>query len=69
MVPGFQPQWNARQGAQELYEAYRTIGLTKEDIQAGRYIRIHQIQRLLKSGEIDRSLRRIHQNAPATVCA
>jgi nucleoside-diphosphate-sugar epimerase len=69
MVPGFRPQWSARRGAQELYAAYRTIGLTKEDIQDGRYVRIHQIQRQLKSGQIDRSLRRVHQNAPATICA
>jgi nucleoside-diphosphate-sugar epimerase len=69
MVPGFRPQWNARQGAQELYDAYRAVGLTKEDVEAGRYIRIHKIQHLLKSGEIDRSLRRIHLNAPAAVCA
>lgn len=69
MVPGFQPQWNARQGARELYEAYRAIGLTKEDVHASRYIRIHQIQRLLNAGQIDRNLRWINQNAASAVCA
>jgi len=69
MVPGFRPQWNARQGALELYEGYRAIGLTKEDIQASRYIRIHQIQRLLNAGQVDRSLRWINQKATSAVCA
>jgi len=57
MVPGFQPQWTARKGAQELYEAYRTIGLMREDVESGRYIRLKHIQRLLKAGLVDTSLR------------
>jgi nucleoside-diphosphate-sugar epimerase len=57
-VPGFQPEWTARQGAQELYEAYRRVGLTLADREGGRYVRISHIQRLLKSGELEPSLRR-----------
>ena len=69
MVPGFRPQWHARQGALELYQAYQAIGLTEDDIHAGRYIRIHQIQHLLTAGHIDRSLRWIHHDAASAVCA
>ena len=69
VLPNFQPKWNARQGAQELYEAYKAIGLSKDDVQAGRYIRIHQIQRLLNAGQIDRSLRWVNQSVQAAVCA
>lgn len=57
MLPGFKPQWTARKGAQELYEAYRAAGLRAEDMQSGRYVRIRSIQRLLKAGQIDGSLR------------
>ncbi len=57
MVPGFQPQWTARQGAQELYQAYRAVGLTREDVESGRYIRLKHIQHLLKAGLLDTSLR------------
>jgi len=57
LVPGFQPTWTARQGAQELYEAYRVAGLTREDVETGRYIRLKHIQRLLKAGLLDASLR------------
>ena len=27
MLPSFRPQWTARKGAQELYDAYRAAGL------------------------------------------
>jgi nucleoside-diphosphate-sugar epimerase len=57
LVPGFKPQWTARAGAQELYEAYRVAGLTREDMESGRYIRLKHIQRLLKGGLLDASLR------------
>jgi len=57
-LPGFRPQWTARKGAQELYEAYRAAGLSLEDMQQGRYTRISHIQRRLKGGELDSSLRR-----------
>ena len=61
MLPNFRPQWTARKGAQELYDAYRAAGLTYEDLERGSYARIHNIQRRLKAGELDASLRRIPQ--------
>lgn len=67
-VPGFRPRWNARQGAQELYQAYLAIGLSREDLQDGKYIRINQIQRLLKLGSLDPSLRWTHQSVASAVC-
>lgn len=57
MLPGFQPQWTARKGARELYDAYRTVGLTSQAIEQGRYTRMAQIQRLLDSGQLNGSLR------------
>lgn len=57
-LPGFRPQWTARQGAQELYSAYCAVGLTREDIESGRYIRISHIRQLQKSGQMDALLRR-----------
>lgn len=55
-LPGFRPQWTARKGAQELFDAYRAAGLTREQVESGRYFRIVNIQRLLKSGQLDKSL-------------
>lgn len=35
MLPSFRTQWTARKGAQELYDAYRAIGLTAKDLEQG----------------------------------
>jgi nucleoside-diphosphate-sugar epimerase len=69
VLPGFQPKWTAREGAVELYHAYRRAGLTAEDLERGRYIRISHIQRLLKAGRIDQSLQWTPQTADTAVLA
>jgi len=69
MLPRFRPQWTARKGAQELYDAYRAAGLRAEDMQSGRYVRLTNIRRLLKSGQLDASLRWSQQRAEAMVNA
>ncbi len=65
VLKGFQLQWTARKGAQELYDAYRTIGLTADDLKHGRYVRISQIQRLQNAGCLDASLRWMNQPVEA----
>jgi len=57
VLPSFQPKWTARQGAQELLEAYRAAKLSFEDIEQGRYFRINHIRRLESAGRLDRSMR------------
>jgi nucleoside-diphosphate-sugar epimerase len=57
VLPGFQPQWNARKGAQQLYDAYRTMDMTLEDLESGRYLRIRHIRQLIDSGALDTDLR------------
>jgi nucleoside-diphosphate-sugar epimerase len=66
-LPNFQPRWTARRGAQELYDAYRAVGLTREDLERGRYVRIRHIQRLQDSGKLDNSLRFSRQPLEAAV--
>jgi nucleoside-diphosphate-sugar epimerase len=56
VLPSFRPQWTARQGAKELYDAYLDAGLTSKDVEYGRYTRITHIQRLIKAGRLDASL-------------
>ena len=56
VLPSFQPQWTARKGAKELYDAYRAVKLTYADIQRGSYVRMDQINRLLAGGKLDHSL-------------
>lgn len=57
LLAKFQPQWTAQKGAQELYDAYRAIGLTSEDLERGRYARMTHVERSLKSGRLEPSLR------------
>jgi len=61
-IPGFQPQWNVRRGAQELYAACREAQLTLEDFEGPRFKRITHIRKLLADGRLDRQLR--WTNAP-----
>jgi nucleoside-diphosphate-sugar epimerase len=63
-LPAFRTQWTARQGAQELYDAYRTRKLTAADMEQGRYTRIAQIRKLMQAGQLDSSLHWTTQHAP-----
>jgi nucleoside-diphosphate-sugar epimerase len=56
-LPEFQPQWNARLGAQELYDAYRKVGLTLEEFEGPRYQRIAHIKKLLGDRKLNDTLR------------
>jgi len=56
MVPGFQPKWTARMGAQELYDAYKSIGLTAAEVEFGRYTRLKEIRRLQEAGKLNSNL-------------
>jgi len=67
LLPAFRPQWTARKGAQELYDAYRSVKLTAADMERGRYVRINEIRRLQQAGRLDGSLRWIGKNARTTV--
>jgi nucleoside-diphosphate-sugar epimerase len=57
VLPNFQPKWNIRRGARELYESYKKHGLTLEEFEGPKYQRIGQIRKLIKDGTIDETLR------------
>jgi hypothetical protein len=57
MVPAFKPQWNARKGAEQLYQAYRHSDLTLEEFEGPRYQRIGHLKKLLSEGAVDDTLR------------
>jgi nucleoside-diphosphate-sugar epimerase len=64
LLPAFQPQWDARKGAVELYEAFRKTNLTVEDFEGERYKRIAHIRKLLLDHALDPTLRWAKQVAP-----
>lgn len=57
VLPEFKPVWSARKGAQELYEAYKRLGLTLEEFEGPKYQRIGHIKKLLSSGRLSQDLR------------
>ena len=57
LLPEFKPRWNARRGAEELYDAYRRGGLVIEDCEGPRFKRIDHLKQLLATRRIDASLR------------
>jgi nucleoside-diphosphate-sugar epimerase len=56
-LPDFDPQWDVRRGAQELYEGYLREGLTMEVFSGARYMRVNHIQESLRAGRLDAHLR------------
>jgi len=57
LLPDFKPQWDARKGAEELYDTYRKVGLKLDDFEGPKYKRIDHIKQLIKDGLLDQNLR------------
>jgi nucleoside-diphosphate-sugar epimerase len=53
----YRPQWNARAGAEQLYEAYQRANLSLQEFEGSRYNRIAHVQQLIADGLLDRTLR------------
>jgi nucleoside-diphosphate-sugar epimerase len=56
-LPDFEPQWTARRGAQEVYEALRDANLTPDEFEGPRYRRIDHIKQLISDGLLSEDLR------------
>jgi nucleoside-diphosphate-sugar epimerase len=50
--------WTAERGAAELADAYREVGLTLQEFEGSKYVRLRRIRLLLDRGELDKHLRR-----------
>jgi len=57
ILPSFKPEWTARKGAVELYQAIQQVGLQLEEFEGPRYMRISHIQQLISKGALDADLR------------
>lgn len=55
--PDFEFLWTPRDGARELYDAFKSIGLTHADFTDKRFTRLRWLRHLLDSGAVDGSLR------------
>jgi hypothetical protein len=54
---GFKPEWTARRGVEQLHLAYQAIGLTLEDFEGPRFMRIAHVRKLVAEGLLDPDLR------------
>jgi nucleoside-diphosphate-sugar epimerase len=57
LIPAFKPRWTAREGAKQLYDAYKKYGLTLADFEGPTYMRIQTVKRLQSEGKLDGDLR------------
>lgn len=57
VLPAFKPQWDARRGAEQLRDAYKTAVLTLDEFEGPRYQRISHIRKLIADGILDEGLR------------
>lgn len=58
VLPDFKPQWDVRKGAEQIYAAFRATGLTPDDFEGPRYLRIDHIKLLMREGVLDDQMRR-----------
>ena len=58
----FKPQWTARKGIEQLYEEYKRVGLTLEEFEGPRFMRIAHLKGLIKDGILDETLRWREEN-------
>ena len=56
-LSNYKPQWTAQKGAQELYEAYKKVGLELEEFEGPRYRRLKHIKSLMEDGRLTNDLR------------
>lgn len=54
---GFECEWDVRRGVQELYDAYVAHGLTLEEFESSRYLRIRHVRSLIEEGRLSTDLR------------
>lgn len=60
VLHGFKPQWTARRGVEQLYQAYKSIGLKLEDFEGPKFMRIAHVKKLVSEGLLDENMRWRH---------
>jgi nucleoside-diphosphate-sugar epimerase len=53
----FKPEWTARLGAKQLYNAYKKFGIVLEEFEGPKYRRITNLKQNVENGFLDKNLR------------
>ncbi len=56
-LPAFEPQWTVAQGVDELARDMHRFGLSADDFEGPRFVRVHKVRELLSTGRLDDDLR------------
>jgi len=62
-LPSFQPTWTVRAGVEELYAAFQQVGLTLDDLEGERLMRIRTIQRYQRQERLGTDLKWLSDGA------
>lgn len=57
LLPDYQPEWTIASGIEQLARDMHDIGLSVEDFEGPRYVRLERIRQLVAAGELDDELR------------
>ena len=52
-LPGFRCVWDARRGAQQLYDLFKRIDMTKEMFECRTFTRVKQLEYLIRTRQLD----------------
>lgn len=64
-IHGFKPQWTARRGIEQLFEAYKQSNITLEDFEGPKYKRISHIKELIADNKLSKDFRWIKDTVEA----
>ena len=56
-LPAYQPIWSARDGARQVYERVKQVGLTLDEFEGARYARLPHMKKLIADGVMDERFR------------
>jgi len=69
-IQAYQPRWSARDGARQVHEMVRTVGLAAGEFEGDRYARLPHMKKLIADGVVDERFRyRADGGGGATIAA
>jgi hypothetical protein len=56
-IEAYQPRWSARDGARQVYDMVRQVGLAAHEFEGDRYARLPHMKKLIADGVVDERFR------------
>ncbi|HKY68851.1 MAG TPA: hypothetical protein VJM49_20855, partial [Acidimicrobiales bacterium] len=64
LLPAFAPQWTIARGIEQLARDMHDIGLSADDFEGPRFVRVARVRALMAAGRLDDDLR-VHEHVSA----